>query len=174
VRSLMLAFTLLAPFVWAAFQEKWDARWVDYDSRGGLFHVTCPEPMQSDRAELDLATRRIGLVCFRADDGARRYVVAYADLPGIVRMHSAGQALDYLALHLLFEAPLAPLELRPLVRSTFPGREFSYACANGASIRQHDFLVGQRIYLVQVMGSAAAVAAPEADRFLQSFRARLP
>jgi hypothetical protein len=170
----MLAFSLVAPLAWVAFQEKWDGRWVDYDCRGGQFRVTCPEPMQSDRAELHLPQRRVDLICFRTDDGARRYVVGYADFPAVLHARTEERALEYLASHLLFETPLAPPELKPLAGSAFPGRALSYTAANGMSIRQHDWLVGQRLYVVQVMGSAAAVAAPEADRFLQSFRARMP
>ena len=37
MRSLMLVLSLVAPLAWVALQEKWDARWVDYDCRGALW-----------------------------------------------------------------------------------------------------------------------------------------
>ena len=83
-------------------------------------------------------------------------------------------ALESLTLTLLFEKPAAPLVMSPLQMDRHPGREMSYPCGRGSWIRQQTWLLNQRFYVVQVMGSADAVRSPQADRFLSSFRARLP
>lgn len=176
MRSLMVGVTFVMPLAWVVLQEKWDPAWVDYACRGGMFTVTCPDVPREDRAELKDSGLggRVDLICFHTEDDRLRYLVGYGDFPAHGRWSDAEAALEVLTSMLLFEKPATPLVMNPLAMGSYPGREVSYPCGSGAWIRQQTWLYCQRFYVVQVLGSAEAVRSAQADRFLSSFRARLP
>lgn len=173
MRSLFLGCTFVVPLILLTLEERWDRRWVDFESRCAFFSVTCPGTPREQRAPLKgprFGTK--GFIWFVTEDERRSYRIGYGDFPTVIRGKDPEVALDALTDDFRLPSASEIGDVRRLSMDDWPGQEMCYRCGSGAWVRQRTWLVGYRFFQVQVVGSRAAIDAEEADRFLDSFHAR--
>jgi hypothetical protein len=143
----------------------------EFASREGRFRVQMaanPVSMNT-KSKTPFGTVDMTVVVSNAKDFTAHYMVGYGDLPLAVAPGDQDLVLLGGQNALVAAVKGRLVNERKLRLGDFPGRECTIALPQGNHGRFRTYLVRDRLYVLSVVGTPAAVAGREAEQFLSSF-----